>query len=113
MTSLFLHVFAFLSYRYIKFLYNIQSVFSFQGCTGDSCGGGARLTEVIDVLHPSKTCTTSIPNFPEMQRYLPRGGFLNGDLWVCISEALQVLSIHICHSLCVNFCQFVKRLACL
>ena len=43
-----------------------------------------KFTEVIDVLDSSKTCTTSIPDFPIDQKYQPLGGYLNGDLWVCI-----------------------------
>jgi hypothetical protein len=42
-----------------------------------------KTTEVIDVLDPSKTCTTSIPDFPKWQKYMPRGGYLNGNLWIC------------------------------
>ena len=52
-----------------------------------TCGSeqtSGKLTEVIDVLDSSKTCTTSIPNFPIYQWYMPLGGYLNGDLWVSI-----------------------------
>ena len=51
-----------------------------------------KTTEVIDVLDPSKTCTTSIPDFPVWQKYMPKGGYLNGNLWVSVSHALKTSS---------------------
>ena len=51
-------------------------------CGSESTSG--KLTEVIDVLDSSKTCTTSIPDFPIYQWYMPLGGYLNGDLWVSV-----------------------------
>ena len=49
---------------------------------GELSHGDGKFTEVIDVLDSSKTCTTSIPDFPVKQNSMPPGGYLNGDLWV-------------------------------
>ena len=50
--------------------------------TGGTPDPQARLTEVIDIIDPTRTCAT-LQDFPESMRYGMGGAIMNGSLIAC------------------------------